>query len=172
MGQIIIDVLGLGPSLDLYKKNGNISIGVNDIWSRVQTDYIVCVDLPDKFTPERLKVIQESNPIKFYSHLDEYKERPDFEKIELLPYYPNQVCQLNTKQLPKSLCSPFVACVIAFKFLGATEIHLYGVDLINHPHLDKKQCEKIKVHFRNLKIALRQKHCEFVIFGDGILRNL
>jgi hypothetical protein len=170
MGQIV--VLGIGLSLDLFKPNGEITIGVNDIWSKVPTDYVVCVDQKTAFTPTRLKTIEECKPIKFYSQFDVWQDRPDFEIIELQPYYPDYECQLNTKQLPKSLCSPFVACAIAFKYLGATEIHVYGVDLINHPHLNKKCCEKITTHFKHLKVALRMKGCELIVFGDGILKKL
>jgi hypothetical protein len=171
MGEIIT-VLGLGPSLDLYTPDGSITIGVNDIWSKVKTDHVVCVDRKTAFIPSRLKTIEECKPIKFYSQFDVWADRTDFERIELQPYYPNYECQLNTKQLPKSLCSPFIACAIAFKYLGATEIHVYGVDLTNHPHLNNQYCEKIKTHFKNLKIALRIKKSELVIHGDGILKRL
>jgi hypothetical protein len=114
-----INVLGLGPSLELFKPDG-ISIGVNDIWSRVQTDYVVCLDKKERFTPERLSIIENCKPVKFYSQVDDWLYRSDFELIELQPYFPNYECQLNTKQLPKSLCSPFVACVIAYKYFELT----------------------------------------------------
>src|SRR5664279_4032813 len=128
----VISVLGLGSSLGLYKKSG-ISIGVNDIWSRVKTDYVVCLDLKERFTPERLSVIENCKPVKFYSIFplkdkpqeNDWSDRPDFEKIELQPYYPNYECQINTPQLPKSFCSPFVACAIAYKHFHATEIQLF-----------------------------------------------
>jgi hypothetical protein len=167
-----ITVLGLGPSMELFKPDDNISIGVNDIWSRVQTEYVVCLDKKGVFTPERLKVIENCKPVKFYSQVDDWSDRPDFQKIELQPYYPVYECQINIPQLPKSLCSPFVACVIAYKYLKADEIRVYGVDLLNHPHLDSKSCDRIKIHFKNLKIALRMQKCELIIHGDGILKKL
>jgi hypothetical protein len=166
-----INVLGLGASLSLYIPDGSLAIGVNDIWSRVKTDYIVCLDKRERFIPERLKTIDESEPIIFFSQLDDWQERKDFEKIELQPDFPNYKCPINSKKLPKSLCSPFVATVIAYK-LGATEIHLYGVDLVNHPHLEPVTCEQIKLHFRNLKIALIQNGCQLIIHGQGILKKL
>lgn len=170
MGKII-NVLGLGDSLKLFIPDGNITIGVNDIWSRVRADYIVCLDTRDRFVPDRLKVIDESKPIEFFSQLDDWKDRSDFKKIELQPDFPNYKCQINTAKLPKSLCSPFVATAIAYK-LGANEIHLYGVDLINHPHLGPDSCEQIKLHFKNLKIALAQNNCKLIVHGDGILKQL
>ena len=176
MGQI--SVLGLGPSLSLY--TSGLAIGVNDIWSKVKTDYLVCVDTKDRFTSERLKTINESNPLKFYSifplkdkpEVTDWSDRPDFQRIELQPDFPKYVCQINIPQLPKSLCSPFVACAIAYKYLQATEINVYGVDLLNHPHLDRDSCDRIKLHFHNLKIALIQNNCQLIIHGDGILKGV
>jgi hypothetical protein len=170
MGKIA--VCGTGPSIELYKPEYDLSIGVNDIWSKIQTDYIVCLDAKNRFIPERLKTINESKPVKFFSQLTDWSDRSDFQKIELLPYYPVNVCQLNIPQLPKSHCSPFVACVIAFKYFHATEIHLFGVDMVNHPNLKDQTLENIKVHFKNLRIALRQNGCDFVVHGLGILKNI
>ncbi len=157
MGQVA--VLGLGPSLKLYNGGYDLTIGVNDIYSKVPTDHIVCVDRPDRFTVERLKVINESTP-------------PDYFPIELQEQYPNYVCLLNIKAIPKSLCSPFVAAAIAYKLHEATEIHLYGVDLTNHPNLDKRSCERIFTHFKNLSYSLRIAGSKLVVHGDGILKSL
>ena len=168
-----IAVLGLGPSLDLFNPSEfDASIGVNDIWSKHHSDYVVCVDMPQRFTPERLRIIEESRPVKFYSQLDYWQKHTNFERINLLPYYPEYICQLDTPSLPKSLCSPFIATVIAYKFLEAVEIHLFGVDMDNHPNLKGKTLEKIKLHFTLLKQALRGKGVRLVIHGNGILKNI
>lgn len=168
-----IAVLGLGPSLELFNPaEFDASIGVNDIWSKHHADYVVCVDMPQRFTPERLRIIEESRPIKFYSQLDYWQNHINFERISLLPYYPEYICQLDTPSLPKSLCSPFIATVIAYKFLEAAEIHLFGVDMDNHPNLKGKSLEKIKLHFTLLKQALRGKKVKLVIHGNGILKNI
>jgi|WetSurMetagenome_2_1015567.scaffolds.fasta_scaffold23034_4 hypothetical protein len=179
MGKIA--VLGLGPSLGLFNPNDfDLTIGVNDIWSKYHSDYIVCVDAYQRFTPERLKIINESKPIKFYSQFPTkenpkatyWSDRDDYEHIELLPYYPDYICQLDTPKLPKSLCSPFIATVIAYKLLDATEIHLFGVDMDNHPNLKGKTLDKIKLHFTLLKQALRGKGVKLIIHGSGILKNI
>lgn len=171
MGKIA--VLGLGESLNLYLKEEPFKfdyvIGVNDIWRYVQTDAIVCVDYIRAFTPDRLKVIKESKPVAFYSHMMEWSYRPDFVKLDLLPGYPDQIYVINYPGIPKSYCSPFVACGVAYRYYNATEIYLYGVDLVNHPHLDKTICDKIIVHFRNMKTTLSSKSCQLVIHGNGIL---
>ena len=171
MGKIA--VLGLGGSVSLFVPAGfDLTIGVNDIWRIYKTDVIVCVDKPQAFTPERLKVIMDSKPQAFYTHAVIWDKRPDFRKIDLLPGYPDFICNLDQPGYWKSFCSPFVAVQVAFKMYAATEIHLFGVDLVNHPHLDQALCAKIKVHFRHLKKALTDKGCELVIHGDGILKDI
>jgi len=168
-----IAVIGLGQSVDLYRPyDVDMSVGVNDAWRVVKTDFLVCVDLPSAFEPHRRKIIDESKPLKFYSQLDEWNHRPDFELIKLQPQYPDHVCQLNIPAVPMSHCSPFVAAAVAFKYLGATEIHIYGVDLINHPLLAFHTLQRIKRHFKNLKTALTQNGCVLKVYGNGLLRSL
>jgi len=167
MGKIA--VLGLGPSLKLFK--GGLSIGVNDIWSSYPADYVVCLDEKNRFTPERLKVIEECRPVKFFSQLNCWSSHPAYEKIELQHDYPNYECYLDLETIPKSLCSPFVAAAIAYK-MWADEINIYGVDLLNHPLLKESQVKKIKQHFENLQTALIQKGKRLIIHGDGVLKYL
>lgn len=170
-----IAVLGLGESLKLYDyvmNDYDCTIGVNDIWSKVKTDHVVCLDLPARFLPERLDTINACEPQRFYTHLAEWSDKRGFWPIELQHDYPNYVCQLDIPALPKSMCSPFVACVIAFKLHDARQIDVYGVDLINHPHLDQQTCAKILTHFRNLKQALAAHGCTLLIHGNGILKSL
>lgn len=168
-----VAVLGLGKSLELYTGGCDATIGVNDIWRAVQTDYVVCLDKRNRFTPERLEVIDQCEPLRFYSQLpDDWGSKSNFKLIELQPDYPSYVCQLNIKALPKSCCSPFVAAVIAYKFHQAREIHLFGVDMINHPHLEGRTIERIVLHFKNLKTALASAGCKLVVHGEGILISL
>ena len=53
-------ILGLGESLKNFSPNGSVTIGVNDIYKHFPADYVVCVDTPDKFNPERFKTITSS----------------------------------------------------------------------------------------------------------------
>jgi hypothetical protein len=166
----ILAVLGTGPSWNLFVSDGfDASIGVNDIWKYVKTDYVVCLDHPSAFTPERLKVIKECKPKRFYSQMVEWDKRPDFQKIDIIPNYNDTFCNLDTWMFQKSFCSPYVACQIAFKYHEAIEIHVFGVDLVNHPYLKQDLLGKIKLHFKHLKIALENKGCQLVIHGSGIL---
>lgn len=171
MGKVA--VIGLGESRCLYDSSAfDASVGVNDIYRYFATDIVVCVDEKEVFAADRMKYINSCTPDKFLSHLDCYSDRPDFQRIELLPYFPNHVCQIDLKQYPKSLCSPFIACVAAYKIYQPREIHLFGVDLINHPHLDQRMCSTIFRHFQTLKTALNQVDVKLIIHGQGILKPL
>lgn len=165
-----IAILGLGESIREYNGGFDETIGVNDIWRIVKSDHVVCVDLPGRFTPDRLDVINNCCPKRFYSQLDEWSKRPDFYRIRLQQYYPTYICQLNIAEIPKSFCSPFVAAVIAFKYHDAGEIHLFGVDFVNHPHLKNDTVSKIRNHFINLRDALKPHGVRLVVHGNGALR--
>jgi hypothetical protein len=168
-----IAVLGLGPSLELFIKDDyDLSIGVNDIWRYVNTDVVVCLNPAKDFTADRLKFIQESKPQAFYSQIVNWDFRTDFKKINIASGYPDVSCNLDLPVFQKSFCSPFVAVQVAYKIYRATEIHLFGIDMTNHPHLDHALCAKIKMHFKHLKYALKSKNCTFVVHGDGILKDL
>jgi hypothetical protein len=168
-----ITVLGLGPSIHEFNPvEFELSVGVNDIWKFIKSDVIVCLDNPSIFTPERLKIINESKPEAFYSQMVAWDERPDFKKINILPSYPDTYLNLDANEFYKSYCSPFVAVQVGYKYYGATEIHLYGVDLLNHPHLNEVYCTKIKKHFVVLKSALETKGVELIVHGNGILKDL
>lgn len=168
-----IACLGLGPSLNLFNPaDFEMSIGVNDIWKYFESEAVVCLDKRSAFTAERLLTIDNCKPKAFYSQIVNWDTRPDFHKIELFHHYPNHECILDYPQFNKSYCSPFVACQIAFRYYGAMDIHLFGVDLTNHKHLDRRLCEQIKIHFRNLKGALNVRGCAFVVHGDGILSDI
>jgi hypothetical protein len=70
------------------------------------------------------------------------------------------------------MTSPFVACVIAYKFHNATEIHLFGVDLVTHPVFSPESLRRIKLHFKNLKQALAKKRVDLIVYGSGLLKDL
>jgi hypothetical protein len=168
-----IAILGLGESLNLFNPSlFDLAIGVNDIWRYYESEVVVCLDHRRVFKPERLMTIDSCKPQAFYSQIINWDIRPDFKLIKLAPYYPIRTCNLDSEYINKSLCSPFVACGVAYKFYNADEIHVFGVDLINHPHLDQNMCDRIKLHFRNLKFALAEKGKKIIVHGAGILKNI
>ena len=167
-----IAILGLGPSLELYHpEEFDSAIGVNDIWRYHQPEAVVCLNHRSTFSGDRLKYIDNAKPKAFYTQIANWSVRPDFVKIELTSYFPSAEINLNLLPFYKSYCSPFVACQIALRFHQATEVHLFGVDLLSHPHLDRSLCDKIKKHFDLLKTAIEKENRKFIVHGDGILKT-
>jgi len=155
-----IAVLGLGPSLSLYEPEDYVtSIGVNDIWRYHKTDVV-----------DRWLYIDSCTPSSFYSQIVNWDYKPSFKYIELTEYYPAVKINLDIRQFYKSYCSPFVACQIAWREYGAKEIHLFGVDMVDHPILDTEMCRKSKKHFLLLAQALDTKGCKLIVHGGGILK--
>lgn len=172
MGKIAI--LGLGSSLSEYdQKEFDFSIGVNDIWRVVKSNAVVCLNPQKQFSQERLKYVLECTPEAFYSQIVSYDTHPGFRKIDILPGYDaDRYVDLDRIGYYKSYCSPFIAAQIAYKEYHTKVIHLFGCDMIAHPHLNGELCGKIRTHFINLKIALTLKGCELVVHGEGILKNI
>ncbi len=168
-----IAILGLGYSLNEFDpKEFEYSIGVNDIWRYHKTNAVVVLNNAKEFTAERLKIINECTPEVFYSQIVAWDKRKDFQKIDILPGYPDRICSLDQPAFCKSFTSPFVAAQIAYKYYFAEEIHLFGVDLTNHQHVNGSLAVKSKLHFKNLKIVLEQKGCKMIIHGQGILKDI
>lgn len=171
MGKIA--VLGLGSSLSLFDPmEFDLSIGVNDIWYYHHSEVVVCLDKRQNFTRERMDIIDSCRPETFYSQMACYQTRPGFCKIELLHSYPSVTCDLTLYKFQISYCSPFVAVQIAFRWYDTKEIHLFGVDLVGHPKLNGEMCQRIKLHFINLKRSLNELGCSLTVHGEGILKDI
>lgn len=168
MGKIA--VLGLGESLKLFKKEDfDFTIGVNDIWRAVKTDAVVCLNAASSFPGYRLQFIRDCKPKVFYSQITNWDFMSGFFKIEFFPGLPDNFITLNDKKLFKSICSPFVAVQIAYKYHNATEIHIFGVDFTNHPIINGKLLDTVKRHFTNLKNELAKNNVPMIVHGKGIL---
>ena len=129
-----IFILGLGETLKFFQDFDSPKIGVNDIWAKVKTEIVVCVDPPARFTPSRLEIIKNCQPKMFYSNLDDWRafKTCHYWKSPTHGIRENEI--FNQKVIYHSLNSPFVACSIAF-LLGYTEIVLFGVDFLTHSKL-------------------------------------
>lgn len=167
-----VAILGTGPSLAEYKGEFDRTIGVNDIWRYCEVDDLVVLNKQSSFGHDRLAVIQRSKPKVFWSQIVQWDLMPGFRKIEFYPGYPEKFCRLGPLLFERSYCSPFVAAQIAYKFYGATEIHLFGVDMTNHPLLTGTLLPRVQNHFRNLDKALKEKGSCLVIHGKGILADI
>ena len=145
-------VCGLGPSLLDVPRNPPIaSIGVNDCWARVETDYLLVVGTPeDHFTPERRRVISDSKPKAWF--LDQeakeawkaYWGTNGYENVFVPHFSIPEEKPRKGKIYSVPETSPATAIGIAL-FMGATRIGLVGVDLYDHPnHKDKIEEMNVK----------------------------
>ena len=151
----------MGESIHEYTVNTEVSIGVNDVnkfFPDTPADYLVCVDLPSIFTPERQRTIIESVHKKFFTHLSEWSKLVQRCQLFKLDKFPGCLEGLDTKDVVSySNNSAFVATVIAYK-MGATDIVLYGVDFVNHHHLSRTDVLKKQIlDFKNLYDALQKR---------------
>lgn len=167
----IIHILGLGESLKHYVPDGNETIGVNDIFKHHAVDFLVCVDRPLRFSKERFETIKNSKSKKFYSIKF---LQPDGECIdEWEKYFNNYVSMklqsprgnfsnIDNEKYCYGLCSPIVATALAYK-LGATEIVLHGIDLINHTEIKGLLAEKSIQEFISLKKELEKRNISIFV---------
>lgn len=159
---MIASIVACGESArEWYKTPCDLSIGVNDcVKLGHQVDYLVCVNAPDKFTPkakngfsDRLATITNSQPKRFLCHNNNWKRL--IPKAEMIPLKPFSGSVLKGRYY-KSSTSPFVAITAAFSE-GATDIILWGVDLLNHPNIKNKLLSSEISAYKRLFDALQQK---------------
>lgn len=164
----LIYVLGLGPSLSNFTPNGTPTIGVNDINYQLEklgknhvVDYLVIQDQATAFNFDRYTEIVKRPPtIKAFSpHTPWSDSFQNFEHIRVKPYQigilDDPVTKFNRWQIPSSVDSTFIACVIAVR-LGFENIVIFGADFGDHPELSKK-LDTILNQFDLLNLKLKQK---------------
>lgn len=167
---MIIDVLSLGDSVKQYKLNGNITVGVNDIFKHFPVDYLVLVDPITRFydEPQRLLTIVTSKPKEFLSqHKWNVK---NFRQINFVK--PRGTVDLMSPDYSYSNTSTFVAAVHAYK-LGAKQINLHGADFTNHKALSSKgNSERILKDFSELNRHLNKKGVQMFCSKNSLLRQI
>lgn len=151
---MIIDVLGTGESLSEYPPyTGNRKIGVNNITTFRQVDYLVLVDKPEVFRRKGT----------FHSVLEHKGVTATNLPNEWSQYFPwitplqfaniRGHIDFSDGKVPWSNNSTFVAAAFAFKYFSPKEIHLYGVDFNTHhafgPH-DPLRHERALTDFSKL----------------------
>lgn len=149
-------VLGTGPSIKLWKPDGRIVFGVNDVGRFASVDYLVCIDRPGVFTPERLEVIKGTACKEFITPYPEWEGlNNSYKKIEISGR--GRIDLLDAEKIIYSNNSTFVAAVLAYRY-GARNITLYGVDFTGHPvfSLDHKLARALR-DFEALYKALKNK---------------
>lgn len=146
-----VTVVACGESARHWIPRG-ITIGSNDVLKFGRdTDYLILANSPGKFKPERLNIIKKSKAKILVTSVNQWK-----------PYFPacERIQKVTTfnKMIMKGYCqtsvtTPIMALSIAIR-MGATEIIMWGVDLLNHKSYAKgtkagdREIDKYKMYFK------------------------
>lgn len=166
------NIIGLGDSAKHWNGSG-FSVGCNDAfkWGH-KLNHLIVINHPSKFSkePERFKTIVESKPELFLSHTQAWRQWfPDMQHIRPSKLYG----RLRKGTYYSAQTSPFVAMSHAFN-LGAIDIILWGVDMVNHKvfhETSKKQKEEIDNYNRFIK-SLSKNGVNVWIGAEGSALNL
>jgi hypothetical protein len=153
-----VDILGLGESLREYKPTGNLTIGVNDIGAYYHADVVICVDNLYRFKGERKKTLCTYKPKEFWSHRLEFKQfQPGFKEYKIGGTH--SLKNMGKKNIVVfGFTSVYAAITLAYNIYGATEINVYGCDLVNHTTLgEKNMLNKTVKHLFELFLYLKEK---------------
>lgn len=133
---MIISVVAVGESgHDWHKTPHDYSIGVNDCqkWNHPVNELLI-INSPKSFTPARLETIKSTKFDKVLTHSGTWDNIfPQNERIRLQSFSKH----LKKGHVYSSKTSPFVALSLAFN-LGAMDVILHGVDLVNHSAIKDK----------------------------------
>lgn len=127
---MIAHVIGCGQTAKNFTPDGNLTIGVNDIFSITPVDYLIVINHPSKFKdePERLNAIINSKPKVFYSNNNSWEKYfPEWKQLNMVSFSYSG----RNSRIWCSKTSPFVGISLA-NHLGATDIVIWGVDFQNH----------------------------------------
>lgn len=170
----ICNVIACGESGQYWDGTGD-SIGVNDSWKWGHpTDYLMVIDPPGRFTPDRRKIIQNSKPKHFITDskswlrlfhdpekVDRIKPHPDYKELyctngpQLMKYrFSKWRGRLMNDQISYSHTSPFPAMSLAY-LLGYKEIVLWGVDFVTHKAWNPQKPEQLNTQLSEYKELVR-----------------
>jgi len=126
-----VAIVGAGASAEGWGKTKfDLSIGVNDCYKYgYHPDQLVLINFERKFTPPRLKVILATRPSKLWTHTSTWTKH--FNNSEVIKLAPFNGYVRSKDLIYSSKTSPMVAISLAYK-QGATEIVLFGVDMVTH----------------------------------------
>jgi hypothetical protein len=162
----MLKILGTGETLKFHTKVDGETIGVNDIWGFVETDYILTVDDFNNFKQKRyfprlqksisrLECIKQSKPQKFLSQLTCWKDVVNYEHIRITRF--NGVGSL--KEIQYSNNSPFVALSWAINN-GYKTISFFGVDFVSHKNLSygahPGRFQKLIADYKDIAVFCKQ----------------
>jgi hypothetical protein len=129
-----IHLVACGDSAKHYKGQ-TPSIGVNDMikWG-YQPTYLLILNTPNQFTPDRMELIKRTRPHKLYTD-NPNNWKSIFSRVEDFKSrswsHSNRLQKISKNYLYHSKTSPFAAMSLAFTW-GFSDIVLWGVDMVNH----------------------------------------
>lgn len=164
----VFTIVGCGESAEQWVPRGH-SVGVNDSWKWGKpTDSLLVCNRPTNFNEQRLRVITNSKPSAFYSHKSNWAYAfPDWKKVRLIPWY-GTLINFKEPVAYSSNTSPFIALSLAYN-LGATEIIMWGVDMINHKtfHEQNPETKKEVVVYMDLIRCLNEQGVSVYLGARG-----
>jgi hypothetical protein len=126
-----INIIGCGKTAQHWNGMGN-SIGVNDCFRYgFHPDYLIILNTPNQFTPDRMEFIKKTSPKQIFSNSP--SAWSSHLKCDVEPFNSAQWANSNKikKQLFHSKTSPFAAISLAHTW-GFKDIILWGVDFVDH----------------------------------------
>ena len=128
-GEAVI-VCGCGASLNtLPSRPDCVTIGVNDVGRRFDPDYLVVVNPPAQFPPDRRAAVTESRARAVFTQYADWRLRhAPRVPIALGSYGGVDVSNPNVLHYTRN--SPYVAVCLAIHF-GAARVGLIGIDFTN-----------------------------------------
>jgi hypothetical protein len=155
---MIINIIGCGETGANWDGTGH-SIGVNDCWKFGKpTDLLMVLNRRSTFTPDRIKIIEDSKPKDFYCNLEEW--RRSFNDMKLITTTRWNNAFINDV-IYHSKTSPFCAMSLAYN-LGFRTLVLWGVDFQTH-HIfspGKYAYDNEKLMYHSFIKVLKDKGCK------------
>lgn len=127
---MIVSIIACGESArEWYKTPCDLSIACNDAFKfGHQPDQLVIINFQRKFDQKRLETILATRPKKVWTHTSTWQKHFNNAVLMKLTTFSGYV---RDGMIYCSKTSPMVAISLAVK-QGATEIILFGIDMLNH----------------------------------------
>lgn len=162
-------IVALGPSVKNFKPDGNLTIGCNDCFKYVPTDYLIVVSILDY---ERQRIVMNSRPKKLLSFMPVWVSHPNYEFIgQMHPWRQDRPNRLDKRILYHSNNTPFIQCSLAFN-LGYKKIVLWGVDFMDHPILKDEALERTWIDFSQLQSGFLENNASMYLGSSGSVLDL
>jgi hypothetical protein len=131
---MLATVVALGSSARDWKPRG-LTIGVNEylMWGR-QADIMVTVNAPHKFSSDEMNYICQHKGKVLTNSIHQWSKY--FPQAEPLKHMGPFNLRVQKGRIYSSSTSPMIAISYAMQ-QGATEVVLYGVDMLNHDKFSK-----------------------------------